>query len=623
MNNDTQENIENASPINQEPISAEEAEQRTSQQSEQEGNSPISNEEEEILAKQEEPVDGEAENQETSIQQQNSDPKIAKDTISEPIPEPLPALTEEPTSQPLQKDQNLSISTKPQVQAEVPKQKTETELKKEAQRAGKTKISLLNYNLFLRPPLIKTKISKDYRRLRFECIANRISPYHILNFQEIFGTLTRKRGQMISIGHQNGYKYMSVPSKKPLFSKYIMDSGLLTLSKLKVAKSDFTQFKFHSGKDRYVYKGVLCSKILLGDTEFDYIKQSQNPALDGQRRLSKIGIAEIETEAEEEKTQDLEGEDSGTNGFVNEQQLNEAVDIKGESLQLTSSISQPLVQEATKVPSSNKVGKKYVYLFNVQSQANYSPMYSPKNHKIYEARLNQIIVLRSTIDLFLKRHSTLQQDKHRFNSVILVAGNIYSDSRGKPIPTNFKLHNKSAEDWLKAQGPTTTEYEFLVHMLSGLGKDIVIDCLQEANGGKNLVTYGDAEERTFTKVLKNGVEMKEKFSFTQTAEELKRKYVTYERVKTDTFENEIRQDSIETDQIEVVEEKKMVPVDSQLTEKDDQMSQQCIDFVFQIIPEGYLEQKMDFECRLNKFKMQNSDVTQLSNHYAIELDFWV
>jgi hypothetical protein len=110
-------------------------------------------------------------------------------------------------------------------------------------------------------------------------------------------------------------------------------------------------------------------------------------------------------------------------------------------------------------------------------------------------------------------------------------------------------------------------------MLSGLGKDIVIDCLQEANGGKNLVTYGDAEERTFTKVLKNGVEMKEKFSFTQTAEELKRKYVTYERVKTDTFENEIRQDSIETDQIEVVEEKKMVPVDSQLTEKDDQMSQ--------------------------------------------------
>jgi hypothetical protein len=124
--------------------------------------------------------------------------------------------------------------------------------------------------------------------------------------------------------------------------------------------------------------------------------------------LSKIGIAEIETEAEEEKTQDLEGEDSGTNGFVNEQQLNEAVDIKGESLQLTSSISQPLVQEATKVPSSNKVGKKYVYLFNVQSQANCSPMYSPKNHKIYEARLNQIIVLRSTIDLFLKRHSTLQ-----------------------------------------------------------------------------------------------------------------------------------------------------------------------------------------------------------------------
>jgi hypothetical protein len=33
------------------------------------------------------------------------------------------------------------------------------------------------------------------------------------------------------------------------------------------------------------------------------------------------------------------------------------------------------------------------------------------------------------------------------------------------------------------QGDSTTEYQFLIHVLSGLGKDLVIDCLRESNGG--------------------------------------------------------------------------------------------------------------------------------------------
>jgi hypothetical protein len=83
----------------------------------------------------------------------------------------------------------------------------------------------------------------------------------------------------------------------------------------------------------------------------------------------------------------------------------------------------------------------------------------------------------------MKRHSTLLQDRHNFRGIILVAGNIYSNSRGGRIPTNFTLQNKYYEDWLKNQGEYTTEYDFLINVLSGLGKDMVIDCLKEANGG--------------------------------------------------------------------------------------------------------------------------------------------
>ena len=108
--------------------------------------------------------------------------------------------------------------------------KNESLSKKEQRRADKIKISLLNYNLFMRPALIN-KIGKDHRRLRFEIIKCHLSTYNVLNFQEIFGTLTRKRSQLIEHAKFLGFDHTSVPPKNPTFSQFLVDSGLLTLSK--------------------------------------------------------------------------------------------------------------------------------------------------------------------------------------------------------------------------------------------------------------------------------------------------------------------------------------------------------------------------------------------------------
>lgn len=109
----------------------------------------------------------------------------------------------------------------------------------DTEREGKTKVSILNYNLFLRPGLYH-KLGKDHRKLRYELFSDRIDGYDVLNFQEIFGTLTRKRTQLIEKAAQKGYGYASVPPKKPLISKTLVDSGLLTLSKYQIICSDFT-----------------------------------------------------------------------------------------------------------------------------------------------------------------------------------------------------------------------------------------------------------------------------------------------------------------------------------------------------------------------------------------------
>jgi hypothetical protein len=160
----------------------------------------------------------------------------------------------------------------------------------------------------------------------------------------------------------------------------------------------------------------------------------------------------------------------------------------------------------------------------------------------------------------------------------LVAGNIYTNSRNSKIPTNFTLHNKSAEDWLKSQGTQTTEYEFLIHVLSGLGKDIVVDLLKEANNGESLVTYGATERKVVKTTLKNGEVVEPKFNLRKTTRDISMKYLNYFPLEEQPPQNvELEWENNDSqegqDHIEVIEEEKILPMETQLTIKEDQMSE--------------------------------------------------
>lgn len=76
--------------------------------------------------------------------------------------------------------------------------------------------------------------------------------------------LSTKVNNLIEEAKDAQIPYISKPKQPSLFSTYTKSSGLLTLSKFKVDGSSFVNFKYSAGKDAYIYKGILYTKVEVG-----------------------------------------------------------------------------------------------------------------------------------------------------------------------------------------------------------------------------------------------------------------------------------------------------------------------------------------------------------------------
>ena len=94
-------------------------------------------------------------------------------------------------------------------------------------------IKILTYNFFLRPPPIKTN-KNDYKEERLKDFFLLLNKFSIICFQEIFGAIHNRKHKMIKKAIENGFYYI-IKSKTPsFFSKYLIDGGLLILSKFPI-----------------------------------------------------------------------------------------------------------------------------------------------------------------------------------------------------------------------------------------------------------------------------------------------------------------------------------------------------------------------------------------------------
>jgi hypothetical protein len=94
----------------------------------------------------------------------------------------------------------------------------------------RSKIKILTYNIFLRPPPIKNNKS-DYKDQRLECFIKHLQRFDIICLQECFGLLNKRKIKLIRKAQEAGFlDYVESPPCS-FFSPLLVDGGLLLLSR--------------------------------------------------------------------------------------------------------------------------------------------------------------------------------------------------------------------------------------------------------------------------------------------------------------------------------------------------------------------------------------------------------
>ena len=121
-------------------------------------------------------------------------------------------------------------------------------------------IRLLTYNFFCRPPPVHSN-QGDFKDARLNDFIDQLSNFDIICFQELFTTLNDRKHKMIREGAKAGLKYYAYPKVPSFFSKYLVDSGLLILSRYEIIEKDFYEYFITICGDSPGGKGVLYTKI--------------------------------------------------------------------------------------------------------------------------------------------------------------------------------------------------------------------------------------------------------------------------------------------------------------------------------------------------------------------------
>lgn len=127
-------------------------------------------------------------------------------------------------------------------------------------------IRVLTLNLFLRPPLVKSNES-DYKDLRTAYFIQHIFPlYDLICLQEVFGFMNYRKSQLIEEAKLAGFYYIAESPQPGVMSGYMIDGGLLILSRVPIVETEFEVYRDSAMPDSLAQKGVLYAKIQVEKT---------------------------------------------------------------------------------------------------------------------------------------------------------------------------------------------------------------------------------------------------------------------------------------------------------------------------------------------------------------------
>ena len=128
-------------------------------------------------------------------------------------------------------------------------------------------IKLLSYNIFMRPPPVKNK-ADDFKTERLEDIVRELHNFDIVCFQESFGLASIRKKALISYAERLGFFFFYKSPEPSFFSPFLIDGGLLILSRFPIIKSDFENYRSRQDSDGLPMKGIAYTKLLIDNTKY-------------------------------------------------------------------------------------------------------------------------------------------------------------------------------------------------------------------------------------------------------------------------------------------------------------------------------------------------------------------
>jgi endonuclease/exonuclease/phosphatase family metal-dependent hydrolase len=125
-------------------------------------------------------------------------------------------------------------------------------------------VKFLTYNIFLRPPPIKNN-ENDWKDERLEDFCKEIHNFDIICLQEMFGTFSSRKQNLIRHATKTGFFFYIDTSSPSFMSKYLIDGGLVILSRFPIISYLFHPFKYGVISDSIAQKGVLYAKVMIKD----------------------------------------------------------------------------------------------------------------------------------------------------------------------------------------------------------------------------------------------------------------------------------------------------------------------------------------------------------------------
>lgn len=126
-------------------------------------------------------------------------------------------------------------------------------------------IKVLSWNVFLRSVASQRLGQNDYKEERVGHIADAIRGCDVVCLQEACSTANFRVHRLLKLARANGFRYFVTPASPPIFSRSLIDSGLLLLSRIPISTHGSAGLPVGIGDDAIMHKAL--QRATIGDVD--------------------------------------------------------------------------------------------------------------------------------------------------------------------------------------------------------------------------------------------------------------------------------------------------------------------------------------------------------------------